>query len=46
VGDFNGDGKADLAGLNNGSIWYTTNLVSWTNVPGFLTSLVVGDFGP
>jgi hypothetical protein len=34
-----------LAGLAfDGSIWYTTDLSTWTNVPGKLTSLVIGDF--
>ena len=34
----------DLAGLNGGSIWYTTDLVNWHNAPGYLTLLLVGDF--
>jgi hypothetical protein len=33
-----------LAGLNGSTIWYTADLVHWTNIPGSLTSLVVGDF--
>ncbi|MFZ1639892.1 MAG: SBBP repeat-containing protein [Candidatus Contendobacter sp.] len=33
-----------LAGLaSNGSIWYTTNLSTWTQVPGGLGQLEVGD---
>jgi hypothetical protein len=33
-GDFNNDGSADLAGINyvNYSVWYTTNLSSWTKI--------------
>jgi len=43
--DFDGDGSSDLAGINsNGHIFYTTNLSTWTNIPGVLTQLVVGDF--
>ncbi len=38
-------GGADLAGLDAaGQIFYTTDLATWTNIPGGLTSLVVGDF--
>jgi len=34
-----------LAGLNSaGQIYYTTNLSTWTNVPGTLEQLVAGDF--
>jgi hypothetical protein len=34
-----------LAGLaSNGSIWYTTDLQTWNNAPGELSSLVIGDF--
>jgi hypothetical protein len=45
AGDFNGDGKADLAGLNsNGAIYYSTNLTTWYNIPGALSRLVTGDF--
>jgi hypothetical protein len=39
VGDFNGDGRSDLAGINSGYIYYTTDLVHWTNIPGLLTQL-------
>ena len=42
--DINGDVKADLAGLSGtGQIFYTTNLSSWTNVPGQLSQLVAAD---
>ncbi|MBK8010310.1 MAG: VCBS repeat-containing protein [Deltaproteobacteria bacterium] len=47
VGDFNGDGRPDVAGLNDTSrsIYYTTDLGrSWTRVPGQLDRLVTGDF--
>ncbi|MFZ1641361.1 MAG: hypothetical protein WAV07_07960, partial [Candidatus Contendobacter sp.] len=44
VGDLNGDGHADLAGLaGNGSIWYTTNLSTWTQIPGQLNRLAGDD---
>ena len=47
TGDFNGNGTADLAGLNSdGSIFYTTNLSTWTQIPGTLTQLVSGHFNP
>ncbi len=43
-GDLNGDGKADLAGLaGNGSVWYTTNLSAWTQIPGQLNRLAGDD---
>ena len=45
VGDFNGDGEGDLAGIaGDGSIWYTTNRGPWTGVPGGLSQISVGDF--
>jgi C1A family cysteine protease len=47
AGDFNNDGKDDLAGLNvSGAAYYTTNLGTWSAIPGSMTfsSLVVGDF--
>ncbi len=45
VGDFNGDGEGDLAGIaGNGSIWYTTERGAWTQVPGGLSQISVGDF--
>ena len=37
-------GGPDLAGLNGGTIWYTTDLGNWKHSPGFLQSLVAGDF--
>ena len=44
-GDLNGDGKAELAGLNSsGNIFYSTNLASWNYIPGLLSQLVTGDF--
>ncbi len=44
-GDFDGDGKADLAGLNStGTTYYTTDLTTWHNIPGTLSRLVAGDF--
>ncbi|MEI2781994.1 MAG: hypothetical protein V9H25_12380 [Candidatus Competibacter sp.] len=34
-----------LAGLTNtGGIYYSTNLATWTNIPGRLNKLVAGDF--
>jgi hypothetical protein len=40
VGDFNGNGASDLAGLtSNGLIFYATNLSAWTNIPGALSEL-------
>ena len=46
TGDFDGDGRTDdLAGVaDNGTLWYTTNLSSWTQIPGRLSLLVTGDF--
>jgi hypothetical protein len=45
VGDFDGDGLSDLAGLNSvGSIYYTTDRLHWTNIPGALKQLVARDF--
>ncbi len=43
--DFNRDGISDLVGLTStGLIYYTTNLSTWTQIPGALEQLVVGDF--
>ncbi len=43
--DFNGDGRADLAGLSGaGNVYYSTSLGGWTNIPGVLSQLVAGDF--
>jgi hypothetical protein len=40
VGDFNNDGRSDLAGLTtNGLIFYTTDLQNWTKIPGVLQEL-------
>ena len=34
-----------MAGLaGNGQIFYSTNLATWTNIPGALSKLVAGDF--
>ncbi len=42
--DLNGDGRADLAGLTAaGQIFYSTNLSTWTNIPGLLSQLVAAD---
>lgn len=42
--DLNGDGHDDIIGLaGDGSVWYTTNLTSWSNPPGLLESLLLGD---
>jgi hypothetical protein len=40
VGDYDGDGDTDLAGLNaSGQIWYTTDMNNWQNIPGSLEEL-------
>ena len=45
VGDFNGDGEGDLAGVaSNGTIWYATERGAWTQAPGGLSQISVGDF--
>jgi outer membrane protein assembly factor BamB len=45
IGDkASGATQDDLAGLNGGAIWYTLDRMNWHNVPGYLTSLAVGDF--
>jgi len=45
IGDFNGDGQSDIAALaTDHTIWYTTDLSSWANIPGHLSSLISGDF--
>jgi hypothetical protein len=45
VGDFNGDGKSDLARITStGSVSYTTDLLTWVKIPGSASQLVVGDF--
>lgn len=46
IGDFNGDGWQDLAGLDaQGNIWVNlTFSAGWRNIPGHLDTLVVGDF--
>ena len=42
--DMNGDGAADLAGVNsNGRIYYTLNRSTWINIPGQIKQLAVGD---
>ena len=44
VGDFNGDGKAELAGITiTGCIFYRTDMNTWTRVPGQLMEMAVGD---
>jgi len=43
-GDFNVDGRDDLAGVNSaGRIYYSLDLASWVNIPETLTQLAVGD---
>ncbi len=43
-GDFDGDGRADFAGLTDaGQIFYTNRCV-WIHIPGTLNQLRIGDF--
>jgi hypothetical protein len=45
VGDLNGDGQGDIAGVScNGNIYYTTNLSGWTRIPGSLSHVITGDW--
>jgi hypothetical protein len=46
AGDFDSDGyNDDIAGLDDkGKVWYTTNLNTWTQIPGTLTKIICGDF--
>jgi hypothetical protein len=45
INDLGGDGSSDLPGLTSGgAIYYTTDLQTWTQIPGVLSQLVVGDF--
>ena len=45
AGDFNGDGKDELAGLTSGgTVEYTTDMATWTAMSGTYTSLASGDF--
>lgn len=47
TGDFNNNGTDDVAGLSSsGQIWYSTNLSTWGNVPGTLTTLLSANFTP
>ncbi|MFZ1642604.1 MAG: FG-GAP-like repeat-containing protein [Candidatus Contendobacter sp.] len=40
-----GSSSLQLAGLAaNDTIWYTSNLTSWINIPGLLNQLQIGDF--
>ncbi len=42
--DLDGNGTDDLAGLTGaGQIFYSTNLATWTHIPGILAQLVTGD---
>ncbi|MEI2741257.1 MAG: FG-GAP-like repeat-containing protein [Candidatus Competibacter sp.] len=42
--DFNNDGAEDLAGLaGTSSIYYSTDLTAWRNIPGQLAQLRAGD---
>ena len=44
MGDLDGNGTADLAGISSaGNIYYSTNLSTWTRIPGTLARLAVGD---
>ena len=44
IHDFDGDGNDDIAGLNStGQIYYTTDLSTWTNIPGTFTAIATGD---
>jgi uncharacterized membrane protein len=44
AGDFDGNGRDDLAGLAGRDIWAMTDGQVWVPVPGWLDTLVVGDF--
>jgi len=45
TGDLNGDGSADIAGIDTGGkVWYTTDLSTWTDIPGrTLEKIKTGD---
>jgi hypothetical protein len=44
-GDFNADGKADLAGLTSaGQIYFTLDFSTWHHLPGTLAQITSGDF--
>lgn len=44
TGDLNGDGRDDLVGLTaDGQIYYTLDLSTWINIPGFLGQITTGD---
>ncbi len=44
-GDFNGDGRQDLAGVSpSGEVYYSTSLGAWVKIPGVVQSIVAGDF--
>jgi len=44
VGDFTGTGIDGIAGVaSDGSVWYTTDMATWTNIPGLVDKLVVKD---
>lgn len=45
AGDFNGDGRDDLAGINSSQkVYYSVDLATWQNIPAALIQLAVGDF--
>jgi len=45
TGDLNGDGSADIAGIDTaGKVWYTTDLSTWQDIPGrTLAKIATGD---
>jgi hypothetical protein len=45
TGDLNGDGSADIAGVDTaGKVWYTTDLSTWQDIPGrTLAKIATGD---
>jgi len=45
TGDLNGDGNADIAGVDSaGKVWHTTDLSTWQDIPGrTLAKIATGD---
>lgn len=43
LGDFNGDGRDDVAGLTSTYLFYSLDLATWNYIPMNFTSLTAGD---